>query len=290
MVVLILLLVLKWLFPVYGSIGFDLLFWLISVMGAYEFMRAVGNIEKWQYWTVLVTCALIIPSFVLTKYLINDPNDATALVVLMLVACLGAMATATILVFDRDHTTLRSTAYAELCIMYCGALASVSANINHLAANSLIAITMMFLITVGVDSLAFIVGSLLGKRFPRKLAPHTSPNKTVVGAIGGILGGVIAAVVVYFIFNYLPVSSFAPEGYSNFTITSSLHPCLVLILISIPTAVAAQLGDLFESAIKRECGIKDMGKILPGHGGVLDRFDSMLFTSVVIAICFMFMR
>lgn len=61
----------------------------------------------------------------------------------------------------------------------------------------------------------------------------------------------------------------------------------MLILISVPTAILAQLGDLFESAIKRGCGVKDMGNILPGHGGVLDRFDSMLFATVAIVVCFM---
>ena len=62
------------------------------------------------------------------------------------------------------------------------------------------------------------------------------------------------------------------------------------MLISVPTSVLAQIGDLFESAIKRGCGIKDMGKLLPGHGGVLDRFDSMLFASVAIVVCFIIIR
>ena len=59
------------------------------------------------------------------------------------------------------------------------------------------------------------------------------------------------------------------------------------MLFALPTAILSQLGDLFESAIKRGCNIKDMGKILPGHGGILDRFDSMLFASVSIVVCFM---
>jgi phosphatidate cytidylyltransferase len=96
----------------------------------------------------------------------------------------------------------------------------------------------------------------------------------------------LAAVVAYFVYVYLPVSPFAPEGYEIFTYHGGLHPCLFLILVAIPTSIFAQLGDLFESAIKRGCGIKDMGKILPGHGGVLDRFDSMLFAALSIVVCF----
>jgi phosphatidate cytidylyltransferase len=128
---------------------------------------------------------------------------------------------------------------------------------------------------------------LLGKVFPKKLAPHTSPNKTVVGAVGGVLGGIVAAVVTYFLCTYLPVSPFSPEGYALYEYHGKLNFCIVLILISIPTSLCAMIGDLFESAIKRGCGIKDMGKLLPGHGGILDRFDSMLFASLSIVVCFL---
>ena len=65
-----------------------------------------------------------------------------------------------------------------------------------------------------------------------------------------------------------------------------IHPAVCFLLIGLVTSAFAQIGDLFESAIKRECGIKDMGKCLPGHGGILDRFDSMLFSSVVVLFSF----
>ena len=73
----------------------------------------------------------------------------------------------------------------------------------------------------------------------------------------------------------------------DLTFTSeAIHPIVTFILVGLATSVLAQIGDLFESAIKRECGIKDMGKLLPGHGGILDRFDSMLYCSVVVLLCF----
>ena len=160
-----------------------------------------------------------------------------------------------------------------------GALASVGPNINHMLENSEAAILLLFIIVPFVDTGAFFLGKVFGKLLPLKLAPHTSPNKTVIGAVGGVLGGILAAVITWVICCY--------TGAVDFVYGGKLPDVVVLILISVPTAILAQLGDLFESAIKRGCGVKDMGNILPGHGGVLDRFDSMLFATVAIVVCFM---
>lgn len=283
--VIIGLLVLKWLVP-YGEIGYDLLFWAISVIGAYEFMRAVGGISKAQWWTTMITCVLIIPSFVISKMLaeaVGYKDPATfALMFLMGVSSLGTMITVSITVFDIDRSNLRSTAYSAFCILYCGVLGSVGSNINHLAINSLPAVMLLFFLTAGVDTFALLFGKMFGKILPMKLAPHTSPKKTVIGAIGGIVGGVTAAVVAWACCEYIPGIGFEYDG--------KLPDVVVFILISLPSSVLAQLGDLFESAIKRGCGIKDMGKCLPGHGGILDRFDSMLFASVSIIVCFVILR
>ena len=282
----------------FGAVGIDILFTLISIIGAYEFTRAVGEhktagddgISKIQRWCVLITCALITPVFAIVKMLsvhlshVNgavsaDPIGGPALIALLTVASLGAMVTASMTVFDHDRSDLKSTAYAELCILYCGLLVSVIPNINHLMENSAVAITLLFVIVPAVDTFAFIFGRLFGKIWPLKLAPKTSPNKTVIGAIGGVIGGVFAAMLVWVL------SEFA--GFPVFNHSGRLPKWLLLIIISIPTAILAQLGDLFESAVKRGCGIKDMGKLLPGHGGVLDRFDSMLFAAVSIVVSFM---
>lgn len=286
-IVILGLLALKWQFPVYGSIGFDLLFWAISVMGAYEFLRAVKEVSRAQWWTAMITVACIVPSFVISKMIMvgigyADKAAETSLTVLLSVASVGMMVTASLLVFDFEKSNLKSTALAELCILYCGALGCVGPNINHMVINSLPAVMMLFFITAGVDTFALVVGKLFGKLIPAKLAPHTSPNKTLIGAFGGILGGIFAASVVYFMCAYVPGMGLDYSG--------KLHPSLLLILISVPTSIFAQLGDLFESAIKRGCDIKDMGKCLPGHGGMLDRFDSELFAAVALVVLFMAVR
>ncbi len=303
-IVMVGLLVMKLLIPevdgiAYGALGVDVLFWAISVIGAFEFTRAVGErkrvtdengqthltegISNAQRWVVIVTCALMIPAFVIGKLVSVSRGDLRlggfSLVLLLAVGSVGAMVTASLTVFDHERSDVKSTAYAELCLLYCGALASIGPNINHMANNSDVAIVFMFILVPFVDVGAFFIGKLFGKLLPLKLAPHTSPNKTVVGAVGGLLGGILAGVVTWIICKYTDVVVF-----ENVT---TMPDVVVLMLIAIPTAIMAQLGDLFESAIKRGCGIKDMGKILPGHGGVLDRFDSMLFATVAIVVCFL---
>jgi phosphatidate cytidylyltransferase len=121
----------------------------------------------------------------------------------------------------------------------------------------------------------------LKKFFPWKLAPKLSPNKTIVGGIGGLVGGMIGAIAAYYVYYFLG----GVIG-TELVYTSTMPAVVAFMLIGLITAIFAQLGDLFESAIKREYGIKDMGKLLPGHGGMLDRFDSLLFSSVIVLFSF----
>ncbi len=100
-----------------------------------------------------------------------------------------------------------------------------------------------------------MIGRKLGRH---KLAPHISPNKTWEGSIGGTL----VATVIVGLYAY-----FYPQG--NYSLLTTI---LLIVIVS----VIGQFGDLVESALKRYYGVKDSGKILPGHGGILDRFDSLL--------------
>lgn len=269
-----------------GSIGVDLLFWAISVIGAYEFLRAVKEVSAKQWWVAMITCALITPAFVITKLFFrgfgSGYSSEASLLMFLSVASVGMMVTASLMVFDFENSSLKSTALAELCILYCGILPCVVPNINHIGQYPYVsrtAIMLLFFLTSGVDTFAFFFGKLLGKKIPMKLAPHTSPNKTVIGAVGGLVGGIFAAVLVWLVTEYLPGASFDYGG--------RIPKIVLLIIFAIPASVFAQLGDLFESAVKRGCNVKDMGNLLPGHGGVLDRYDSMLFASVAIVVCFM---
>jgi phosphatidate cytidylyltransferase len=121
------------------------------------------------------------------------------------------------------------------------------------------------------DIAALYIGRAFGKR---KLAPHLSPGKTWVGSIASIAGSMLAAGLVIFISNTLTA-----RGNTLLHISEPLWQSLVLAAI---LNVAAQLGDLLESAIKRGAGVKDSGTMLPGHGGILDRIDALLLAAPVL--------
>ena len=139
---------------------------------------------------------------------------------------------------------------------------------NALTENSLLALVLIFVVAPATDTFAYLVGcSLKGP----KLCPKISPNKTISGSVGGILGGVIASIIVYFIIS--PVT----------TLKTGIV-VLIFAIIGLFGSALTQIGDLTESYIKRRLGIKDMGNIMPGHGGVLDRIDGVMFNAVLVTI------
>jgi len=113
------------------------------------------------------------------------------------------------------------------------------------------------------DTLAYFVGSAIGKH---KLCPHISPKKTVEGSVASILGGILGGGLAWLL-----------EGLWGGSV-----PLAALLLLGAACGVLGQIGDLFASTIKRWAGVKDFGALFPGHGGVLDRVDSVLFCAPVI--------
>jgi len=138
---------------------------------------------------------------------------------------------------------------------------------------SLMFIVLIFAITWLTDTMAYIVGCTL--KGP-KLAPKISPNKTISGSIGGLIGGIGGAMLVFLLMTQVPVLNAILD----------MH-CLVwwhFMLLGAICSVAGQVGDLFESKLKRKADIKDTGSLFPGHGGMLDRIDALIFVTVVIFI------
>lgn len=130
-------------------------------------------------------------------------------------------------------------------------------------------LVLTFLVTWSTDTFAYFIGNIFGKN---GLCPSISPNKTVEGSIGGLVGSIVVGLLFGVIINPL------------MDINIGLHHFAIIGLIG---GVLSQLGDLSASSIKRFCGVKDFGWILPGHGGLLDRFDSLLFTLPVIYIYYL---
>ena len=124
---------------------------------------------------------------------------------------------------------------------------------------------LIFLCSWGCDTCAYCVGVLFGKH---KMSPILSPKKSIEGAIGGVVGAcLLTAIYCVVITNVFKVDDFA---------------ILPLVCISAVGALISMVGDLAASAIKRNFDIKDYGKLIPGHGGVLDRFDSIIITAPII--------
>lgn len=125
---------------------------------------------------------------------------------------------------------------------------------------------VMFLTAWGYDTCAYFTGKFLGKT---KITPVLSPNKTLAGFVGGVIGA-MAIVLIYLL-----------------TLTQIEQVILVTFAAGI-IAIGGQLGDLVASAIKREQGIKDFSELIPGHGGIMDRFDSLMFTAPLTYVLILF--
>ncbi|MDO5022296.1 MAG: phosphatidate cytidylyltransferase [Eubacteriales bacterium] len=123
---------------------------------------------------------------------------------------------------------------------------------------------IVFVIPTFGDAGAYFIGVKYGKT---KLNPEVSPKKTVEGSLGGLVFSILGAMTVYAVFALMK---------------ANLPPWWHILLLAFTGSLVEQMGDLFASLIKRHCGIKDFGTIFPGHGGMIDRLDSVLFVAVLV--------
>jgi phosphatidate cytidylyltransferase len=167
-------------------------------------------------------------------------------------------------VFGFPRFTTEQISVAFFGLFYVGIMLSYIYQVRMLEDGGLI-VWLIFIGAWGSDTCAYLVGILIGKH---KVAPKLSPKKSIEGCIGGVVGAALIGVV------------YATLIQSRMTETASLQ--LVFALIGAASSVLSQIGDLAASAIKRNHDIKDYGTLIPGHGGVLDRFDSIIFTAPVV--------
>ena len=237
---------------------------LLCVIGCHEFMAAAAPLKARRWW--LFAAALSVFT-VFTVYFRDAAFAGSTIFVLMpwlLAALLVVLFIAAVQVYGTDD----ELTFPDLCAV------AVSGLVIPLALSCLVRLRMLDygagLVLIPLvsafmsDALALFGGMLFGKT---KLAPRVSPKKTREGAVSGLVGG-MAGMILYRIFFFLCTEVQLHLGW-----------CVLLGLVG---AVLGQLGDLSFSCVKRQCGIKDYGRLLPGHGGVLDRFDSVIFAAPVI--------
>jgi phosphatidate cytidylyltransferase len=244
---------------------FQLLTYFYSIVGTFEVARAVKDYAVNKVVLVaIIYSVLFAPLYALFTYL--NILDLSAYLILLtyfigfaLILCLMANA---------QRKTLKEYGVRLIPLVYPMVFILCMLAINDLSNNSFVAMSLLYVIAPIADTMAYFVGSMIGGK---KLCPKLSPKKTWSGAIGGVIGGIGGAILVYAIFKP--------------TISLGL-PYLVFAGIGLIASILTIFGDLLESLLKRKVNIKDMGKIMPGHGGVMDRIDGMTLLAPFILLIF----
>lgn len=250
----------------------DALIMSFAFVGTYEMYHTFRKSEYKNSWGApLLLCVAIYPLWYFLGY-------KGILIALSLSICL-ALAVFTF----KAEMELKDLLATIFSLIYPMALVSLAFALSReFPCGGTFAISFAIFLPVFSDTFAYLVGSTLGKR---KLCPSISPKKTVAGAIGGLLGSVLCAVTFFLLFDLYAV---IPVGYVTFSDSVAVR-AVVFFVLGIVGGVLAEIGDLAASRIKRTMNIKDFGNIFPGHGGVLDRLDSIMFTLVMFFTAFTFM-
>ena len=184
---------------------------------------------------------------------------------LLLVASVGATLTGVLVRREPRFPDAAASVYPLVTCWLPMSMLMMMMNSTYGAVPGIALITMAFAIAFGTDGAAYFGGCTFGRH---KLCPAVSPKKTVEGAVFGLLGGILGAYVIRLVF-IGPLHTPMP----------GMQTALALGLIG---SFAGQIGDLTASLLKRHSGIKDYGNLFPGHGGVMDRLDSVFFTLIVL--------
>ena len=184
---------------------------------------------------------------------------------LLVVAAMGISMTGVILSKQPSFPNAAASVYPLFTCLLPMSMFMMMMNAQYGLVPGVELITMAFAIAFGCDGAAYFGGRAMGKH---KLCPSVSPKKTVEGAVWGVIGGIGVALIVRWCF--AAVFKWATPGVP------------ATVVLGVIGSLAGQVGDLTASLLKRHSGIKDYGRVFPGHGGVMDRFDSVIFTLIVM--------
>jgi len=216
---------------------------VLTLLALKEFLQ-IGEqmgVHAWSKLTMLVGVVWLI------SLLFGGAEWRLGVLVLWLLIGLGRLA----LTYPR--ASLTEASFNILAIFYSVVLLSHLYLLRQLP-NGLEWTFLTIFLVWSTDIGAYLIGRQFGKHL---LAPHVSPKKTIEGSLGGLLLSIAVALVFWRLVG-------GPSW-------------IMYIILAVIITISAQIGDLFESALKRSAGVKDSGKLIPGHGGILDRFDSLIF-------------
>lgn len=247
------------------TIAFPIAMFICAAISTFEMMRCLG-VHK-QMWLTLPLYVVAIASPLAMRLAGADKYlpAAVAIVLLLMIYTLS------VTVFSHGKVTILQSSAALMVGLYIIAGFTAMVYLHDFHEGGKYLYLLSFIGAWVTDSFAYFSGRLFGRH---KLIPDVSPKKTVEGSIGGMLFCVAAFVGFAFLYNAV----WRGEG--------TALPVWLMAVIGLITSIVSQIGDLAMSVIKRQFGIKDYGKIFPGHGGFLDRFDSVLAVAVVLSVAF----
>ncbi|MFJ7747078.1 phosphatidate cytidylyltransferase [Peribacillus sp. NPDC097295] len=233
-----------------GKVPFLLMVYLLASIGLYELMK-MKKMRVFSFEAILshiLLWILLLPNEYSTFLTENNYDKVQIFLIGVLVLLLYT-------VLSKNKFNFDDAGFLVITILYLGIGFYYLFETRDNASLGLVYILLTLFTIWATDSGAYFIGKAFGKR---KLWPEISPNKTIEGFFGGVFSALIVGVLFY---------AFSSLDYSLGR----------LLLISLIIAIFGQLGDLVQSAYKRHYDVKDSGKILPGHGGILDRLDSLIF-------------
>ena len=257
----------------FDTIVFNLVVAGISLLAMHEVYAALGfERTDWPLYAVLVPYTLIV---MLSTYQHIRALDMVASFLVVLFYSIYLVVRNGVVSYQKVSGLLLFSGI----IMYCFYSLIFLKKLLPVAEYGYDAVFFILLILCfawGGDTCAYFAGRAFGKH---KLCPVVSPKKTVEGAIGGVLGTMVFGVAATLIYS---AAADRMEIFTQSNIGVSMF--VVIALLGIVAAVLGIYGDLFASVVKRQCGIKDYGIIFPGHGGILDRFDSVMFIAPFVTM------